>query len=139
MGLHLTAKEEFLYNIVIYLKNGEDTGREAPRTQVEVEDILNNKDEFKAIDVINDELNYFGLSIDDFTWDSFGIWDKQLGQFKNSWTYFENEADLRETFEAFMIDLVLDGSTEIQCSDFVSYDELWELFDYEIRPMTTVS
>jgi hypothetical protein len=136
MGLHLTAKEDFLYNIVLYLKNGEDTGREEPRTQAEVEDILNNKDKFKAIDVIQDELNYFGLSIDDFIWDSFGIWDKQLGQFKSDWKHFESEADLRETFEAFMIDLILDGSSEIHYSDFEKYDELWGLFGYEIRPIT---
>lgn len=139
MGLYLTAKEEFLYNIALYLKNGEDTGREVPRTQAEVEEILNNKEEFMAIDVIYDELSYFGLSIDDFTWDNFGIWDKQLNEFKSGWKHFESEADLRETFETFMIDLILDGGSEIQRSDFEKYDELWNLFDYEIRPMTSVN
>lgn len=135
MGLHLTEKEEFLYNIVLYLKNGEDTGQSEPRTQEEVENILNDKDEFKAIDVIYDELNYFGLSIDDFTWEYFGIWDKQLGKFKDGWTNFESEAGLKEIFEDFMIDLTLNGGTEIQYSEIEAREELWDLFGYEISPM----
>lgn len=136
MGLHLTAKEEFLYNIVLYLKNGEDTGRNEPRNQEEIEKILNSKYQFKEIDIIYDELDYFGLVIDDFSWDNVGIWDIQQSQFKKHWVAYESEEELKEEFEDYMRNVLIpNGGSELENDKIEDDNELWELMGYEIRPM----
>lgn len=70
MVLEITNREEFLINLVLYLQGGNGLENKKFRSQSEIESILNDEQMFKDIDVINDELNYFGLEINDFVWNS---------------------------------------------------------------------
>ncbi|MGW7813740.1 hypothetical protein ACWEUB_13020 [Staphylococcus xylosus] len=68
MALELTSREEFLINVVLYLQDGNGFENKKSRNQSEIENILNDKQMFIDIDLIKDELNYFGLETNDFTW-----------------------------------------------------------------------
>lgn len=79
--LKLTDKEKFLMDIQAYLMNGgvvydenvwdeeEQDFLQVERTQMEALEIMDDVDRFLKIDVINDELDFYGLSIDDFEWE----------------------------------------------------------------------
>ena len=62
MSLQLTAKEEFLIGIALYLRNY--------YFPYEVEKIINNEEQFKSIDILNDELDYFSLTLNDFDFEN---------------------------------------------------------------------
>ncbi|WP_281512308.1 hypothetical protein [Mammaliicoccus vitulinus] len=62
----------------------------------------------------------------------FGIWDKQENKFKECWKDFESKSELKIIYEEHMKDVLIDGS-EINEYDFEEDNELWDLFDYEIR------
>lgn len=62
MKLKLTNKEEFLVSMTQYLSN-----YYLPQ---KVNKILNDKNKFMKIDILDDELAYFDLSLDDFVWDN---------------------------------------------------------------------
>ena len=68
IALELTSREEFLINLVLYLQVGNGFEHKKSRNQSEIENIFNDKQMFIDIDVIKDELNYFGLETNDFTW-----------------------------------------------------------------------
>ena len=59
--LQMTRREEFLINLTAYLIAKK-------YSQVEIEQMLNNKNEFLSIDIMSDELDYFDLSEEDFIW-----------------------------------------------------------------------
>ncbi|MFF0676937.1 hypothetical protein ACFYSI_13545 [Staphylococcus xylosus] len=61
MTLQLTNKEAFLISTAIYLYTGGDRANNELRNEDEVQAILHDRDSFKDIDVIQDELSYFGL------------------------------------------------------------------------------
>lgn len=67
MKMNLSNKEEFLLDMYAYLKNGSDRSGES-RTDREVREVLFNKEKFMEIDIIEDEMSYHGLEIDDFEW-----------------------------------------------------------------------
>lgn len=60
MVLKLTNKEVFLISVTQYLSNNY-----LPR---EIDNILDNKDRFLQIDILQDELDYFDLTLEDFKW-----------------------------------------------------------------------
>jgi hypothetical protein len=60
MVLKLTNKEAFLISVTQYLSNNY-----LPR---EIDNILDNKDRFLQIDILQDELDYFDLTLEDFKW-----------------------------------------------------------------------
>ncbi|MCE5132205.1 hypothetical protein KJB62_12590 [Staphylococcus saprophyticus] len=62
MKLKLTNKEEFLVSMTQYLSN-----YYLPQ---KVNKILNDESKFMEIDILDDELAYFDLSLDDFVWDN---------------------------------------------------------------------
>jgi len=68
MTLQLTDKEAFLISISIYLFSGGDRENHELRNEDEVQEILHDEALFRDIDVIRDELDYFGLDFDDFNW-----------------------------------------------------------------------
>src|SRR5699024_769290 len=90
MTLQLTDKEAFLISTAIYLFSGGDRTNNELRSEDEVQDILHDKDSFNDIDVIQDELSYFGLDIDDFKWQQIGIWDRQLDYLIEDWTGYDS-------------------------------------------------
>lgn len=62
MSLQLTRKEEFLICVALYLRNF--------YFPYEVEKIIRNEEQFKSIDILNDELDYFGLTLNDFDFEN---------------------------------------------------------------------
>lgn len=66
-------------------------------------------------------------------YNSYGVYDLQLDQFKERWTYFD-KTELKIEFELYMKDVLIEGS-EIEKGDWMDDEELWGLFGYEIRPM----
>lgn len=66
--MHVSKREQFLLDIQAYLMNGGLVIGMTPkkRTQSEARAIMNDPGLFQRVDVIEDELNLFGLTVHDF-------------------------------------------------------------------------
>lgn len=137
MTLQLTNKEAFLISTAIYLYTGGDRANNELRNEDEVQAILHDKDSFKDIDVIKDELSYFGLDIDDFKWQQLGIWDRQLDCFKKGWTGYDSKLELKLDFEAYMKE-EMKHCNSLENSVIGSDEVLWDLFEYDIREVDDI-
>lgn len=73
------------------------------------------------------------MTYQDLECKNYGIYDKQLNQFKENWNGFNNKNDLKNTFEEYMKEVLLPGSA-IELAEIDSNEVLWELFEYDIRP-----
>lgn len=69
--LQMTNREDFLIAMTLYLIKGGDMPihERHPLSETEVRDILNDSFKFFNIDVIKEELSYFSLIEEDFTWE----------------------------------------------------------------------
>lgn len=70
MEMQLTDREDFLISMTVYLLYSGDLPSEEKymRSEAEIRAILNNSHEFINIDVLKDELSYFGLDRNNFKW-----------------------------------------------------------------------
>lgn len=133
MDIDLTSKEMFLIDTAIHLYSGADRESYEMRTSDEVYEIMSNKYELLSIENVDDILESYDLISHDLDCNNYGIYDKQLNQFKENWNGFNNKNDLKNTFEEYMKEVLLPVSA-IELAEIDSNEVLWELFEYDIRP-----
>lgn len=126
-------KEMFLIEAAIHLYSGADNKWNEMRDSDEVFEIMSNKNELISIESVDDILESYKLLPIDLECKNYGIYDKQLNQFKENWNGFNNKNDLKNTFEEYMKEVLLPGSA-IELAEIDSNEVLWELFEYDIRP-----
>lgn len=133
MDIDLTSKEMFLIDTAIHLYSGADRESYEMRTSDEVYEIMSNKYELLSIENVDDILESYKLLPIDLECKNYGIYDKQLNQFKENWNGFINKNDLKDTFEEYMKEVLIPGSA-IEYAEIDGDEILWELFEYDIRP-----
>lgn len=131
--MDFTRKEMFLIEAAIHLYSGADNKWNEMRDSDEVFEIMSNKNELISIESVDDILESYKLLPIDLECKNYGIYDKQLNQFKDSWYGFKNKIELKEVFENYIKEVLIDGSA-IENGEWDNDDILWELFEYEIRP-----
>lgn len=126
MKIDFTSKEKFLIDTVIYICSCEDK-------KDTIYEIMRNRNVLLSNENIDEILDFHKLLPADLECKYYGIYDKQLDQFKEHWNNYESKIELKNDFEDYIKEVLIDGSA-IENGEWDSDDELWELFEYEIRP-----